>query len=63
VISSGRRRRTGEGASVVRRLVDVAVVVVALTPIVVLAALAILFMLIPVLPDSWTDSWVQPPVP
>jgi hypothetical protein len=47
----------------VRRLVDVAVVVVALTPIVVLAALAILFMLIPVLPDSWTDSWVQLPVP
>ena len=39
------------------------VVVVALAPIIVLAGLAILFLLIPVLPDSWTDSWVEPPLP
>jgi hypothetical protein len=36
----------------------VVVVVVALTPVVVLAGLAVLFLLLPVLPDSWTDSWV-----
>ena len=33
-------------------------VIVALTPVVVLAGLAVLFLLLPVLPDSWTDSWV-----
>jgi hypothetical protein len=42
-----------------RRLVDVVVVVVALTPVVVLVGLTVLFLLIPFLPDSWTDSWVE----
>jgi len=53
-----RRRIRGTGRRI-RWLVDVLVVVVALAPVVALAGLAALFLLLPVLPDSWTDSWVQ----
>jgi nitrogen fixation/metabolism regulation signal transduction histidine kinase len=63
VLSDASRRRGNEAPRALRRLLDVVVVVVALTPIVVLAGLAVLFLLIPVLPDSWTDSWVQFPTP
>jgi hypothetical protein len=58
VLSDASRRRGNEAPRALRRLLDGVVVVVALTPIVVLAGLAVLFLLIPVLPDSWTDSWV-----
>jgi len=63
VISAGYRRDIHAAARVFRWLVDVVVVIFALTPVVVLAGLAILLLLIPVLPDSWTDSWVQLPTP
>ena len=63
MISAGYRRHVHAAATVFRWLVDVVVVILALTPVVVLAGLAILLLLMPVLPDSWTDSWVQLPTP
>jgi hypothetical protein len=59
VISRSYRRRLDKTVRARRWLVDLVVVVLALTPVVVLAGLAVLFLLLPVLPDSWTDSWVQ----
>lgn len=47
--ASGRRR--------LQRLVDLVVIIAGLTPVAVLAGLTILMLLVPLLPDSWTDSW------
>jgi hypothetical protein len=60
-MTPARHRERSHGApgrQVLQRLVDVAVVIAALTPVVVLAGLALLFLMLPLLPDSWTDAWV-----